>query len=46
VNERAIVDDPCGDLTPDACEARDRSALAAERARCDAARDAITRSEP
>lgn len=44
LNERAIVSDPCGDLTPEACEARDREALAAERARCDAARQAIESS--
>jgi hypothetical protein len=41
INERAIVDDPCGALSPDACEVRDRTALATERTRCDAARAAI-----
>jgi len=36
-NERAIVDEGCGGLDRDACEERDRAALTAERARCDAA---------
>lgn len=40
-NERAIVDMPCGDLDGDACETRDREAMAAERLRCDAALRAI-----
>lgn len=41
IAERAIVDDPCGDLSPEACEARDTAALAASRAQCDADRAAI-----
>jgi hypothetical protein len=39
--ERAIVDDPCGSLTPEECEARDTAALAASRAECDHDRAAI-----
>jgi hypothetical protein len=41
VQERAIVDDPCGSLSPAECEARDTAALAASRAECDADRAAI-----
>lgn len=41
INERAIVDDPCGTLTTAECHARDDAARTAERARCDAARAAI-----
>ena len=40
-DQATAVDDPCGSLDPDACEARDTAALAASRAQCDADRAAI-----
>jgi len=45
IAEREIVDEPCGDLAPAECRARDMDALRAERARCDAARAAIVGGE-
>lgn len=45
-NEHDIVIEPCGELSAEACEARDLAALSAERARCDAALDAIEHGGP
>lgn len=39
--ERAIIDEPCGDLDAEACRTRDYDAMRAERERCDAALRAI-----
>ena len=40
-NERAIINEPCGDLAETECSARDYAAMAAERDRCDAELDRI-----
>ena len=44
--EMEIANNPCGDLSPEQCRARDDADQAAEQTRCDAARAAIVGGAP